>query len=552
MNITQHEFLPEDVMAFLDGELSPERTAKLAGHLESCAECSAVATKLRGVSQSLASWQVEAAPDRISAPAIQASAASSDPPQKTSSPTRFRALKWAIGFAAAVLLLSALAIPNLLRSRMAANEASAVGSLRTINTSAAAYANTYGHYPPSLKNLGPSATGAPSESSANLIDGVLAQGLKSGYIFSYHASPGSYRVSALPVEPSTTGFRRFFTDQSGLVSADPGGLLGGNVEVARNDSVERKSRTVRELASPSVAPDSNGNFHGLGDHTQKSFSVDGQPAHDLDGGLEGRAAKTKSEGALFTDKIEAQNGPLNGRSFDQLVPLDSGPMIARTVSLSIIVKDFAASRNSLDKILARYNGYAASLTVSTPQESARSLQASLRIPAPQLAAAVVELKSLGVVEGETQNGEEVTQQHADLVARLKNSNETEQRLQAILQQRTGKVGDVLAVEQEIARVRGEIEQMEADQKNLEHRVEFAAVDLKLSEEYKAQLNPPATGVSTQLHNALVSGYRNVADTLLSIILFFAEFGPVLLLWCAILFLPARFVYRRVRQATASA
>ncbi len=81
-------------------------------------------------------------------------------------------------------------------------------------------------------------------------------------------------------------------------------------------------------------------------------------------------------------------------------------MIARMVSLSIVVKDFNAGRASLDAILARRNGYAASLNVSTPQGTARTLQASLRIPAPQLAAALAELKALGRVEIETQNGEE--------------------------------------------------------------------------------------------------------------------------------------------------
>jgi hypothetical protein len=231
--------------------------------------------------------------------------------------------------------------------------------------------------------------------------------------------------------------------------------------------------------------------------------------------------------------------------------LQNGPMIARSVSLSIISKDFDAARGSLDSILARHNGYAADLNVATPQGAARSLQASLRIPAPQLASALAELKSLGRVELEAQNGEEVTQQHADLVARLKNSRETEQRLQAILTQRTGKISDVLSVEQEIARVRGEIEQMEAEQKNLEHRVDFATIDLKLSEEYKAKLDSPAPAISTLIHNAAVNGYRNVADSLLSIVLFFAEYGPVLCFWLLLLAIPAWLVRRRWRHATAA-
>jgi Domain of unknown function (DUF4349) len=223
-------------------------------------------------------------------------------------------------------------------------------------------------------------------------------------------------------------------------------------------------------------------------------------------------------------------------------------MIARTVSLSIVVKDFDAGRASLDAILSRHNGYAAGLNVSTPQGAVRTLQASLRIPAPQLASALGELKALGRVEVETQNGEEVTQQHADLVARLKNSRETEQRLQDVLRTRTGKVKDVLELEQEIARVRGEIEQMEAEQQALEHRVNFAAIDLKLAEEYKAELTTPAPSVAIQLRNAMVDGFRTAFQSFLALVLFLAESAPTFLLWLMILAFPAWRLWHRYQRS----
>jgi hypothetical protein len=226
------------------------------------------------------------------------------------------------------------------------------------------------------------------------------------------------------------------------------------------------------------------------------------------------------------------------------------PMIARTVSLSVVVKNFDAGRTALDTILAHHNGYAAGLHVSTPQGAARTLQASLRIPAPQLSAALAELKALGRIEVETQNGEEVTEQHADLVARVKNSRETEQRLQDVLRTRTGKVKEVLEVEQEIARVRGEIEQMEAERKTLEHRVDFATIDLKLAEEYKAQLSRPAPSVATRLQNSTINGFRNAFESFLALVLFLAESGPTLLLWALILGFPAWLLWRRYRRSFA--
>jgi prepilin-type N-terminal cleavage/methylation domain-containing protein len=126
---------------------------------------------------------------------------------------------------AIILIIAAIAIPNLLRSKMAANEASAVGSLRTINTSSVAYSTTYGNYPPALTNLGPASGGTATSTTADLIDSVLAGGTKSGYVFTYTAGTNnqSYSVTAAPVTQNVTGQRYFYTDQSGVIRADTAG-----------------------------------------------------------------------------------------------------------------------------------------------------------------------------------------------------------------------------------------------------------------------------------------------------------------------------------------
>jgi hypothetical protein len=222
------------------------------------------------------------------------------------------------------------------------------------------------------------------------------------------------------------------------------------------------------------------------------------------------------------------------------------PMIARTVNLTMMVKDFAASRLALDQILARHHGYFAQLEVNTQEGTPHNLTASLRIPAPELAATLVEIRSVGRVLNETQSGEEVTRQHQDLALRLQNARETEERFRAILAQHTGKLADVLSVEQEIARVRGEIEEMEAEQKTLEHRVDFATVELRLSEEYKAQIDVPDNSVSTRVHNAFVAGYNHASETIFGIVLFLEEYGPVMLIWLAVLALPV-LAWRRYKR-----
>jgi prepilin-type N-terminal cleavage/methylation domain-containing protein len=125
---------------------------------------------------------------------------------------------------AIILIIAAIAIPNLLRSRIAANEASAVGSLRTLNTSSVTYSTSCGGFAPTLLALGPPLAACVT---ADLIDAVLAAGTKSGYIFTYTAGAAvatvvsTYTINADPVTPGTTGQRHFFTDQSGVVRADP-------------------------------------------------------------------------------------------------------------------------------------------------------------------------------------------------------------------------------------------------------------------------------------------------------------------------------------------
>jgi type IV pilus assembly protein PilA len=125
---------------------------------------------------------------------------------------------------AIILIIAAIAIPNLLRAKIAANEASAVGSLRTINTASVEYSTTYGGYPTTLVSLGGPAGGTAASTSAELIDAVLAAGSKSGYSFAYTTgstdSNGnilSYTLTATPTSVGTTGQRMFFTDQSGVI-----------------------------------------------------------------------------------------------------------------------------------------------------------------------------------------------------------------------------------------------------------------------------------------------------------------------------------------------
>jgi len=139
-----------------------------------------------------------------------------------------------------ILIVAAVAIPNLLRAKIAANEASAVGSLREINTAAITYSSEYPNaFPPDLATLGTDQSGIATCNRAQLIGSELASGRKNGYGFAYvpsfnppwqsAASPEAaakgcvfggapaYEAHGDPVTRGTTGQRSFFTDESGII-----------------------------------------------------------------------------------------------------------------------------------------------------------------------------------------------------------------------------------------------------------------------------------------------------------------------------------------------
>ncbi|MBV9072191.1 MAG: prepilin-type N-terminal cleavage/methylation domain-containing protein [Acidobacteria bacterium] len=146
---------------------------------------------------------------------------------------------------AIILIIAAIAIPNLQRAKMSANEASAVAGMRTIFTAEAAYyAQGWSNpgalgFSGTLPDLGNSAgCNPPSLTSACQLDNVMANAItpataKAGYYFTYNPiSNGTLNVGfTLNGDPATrgsTGQRSFYTDQSGIVRANPAAAAGPN------------------------------------------------------------------------------------------------------------------------------------------------------------------------------------------------------------------------------------------------------------------------------------------------------------------------------------
>jgi type IV pilus assembly protein PilA len=146
---------------------------------------------------------------------------------------------------AIILIIAAIAIPNLLRARMAANESSAVGSTRTLNTAEISYNTTYPTigFTQTLVNLGGALGSActPSSTSACLVDSVLANNGspsgsgKSGYSFTVGSGAAQaggvyvqYEVNAIPLTVNQTGIRSFCSVEDAVVRVQPTGATASN------------------------------------------------------------------------------------------------------------------------------------------------------------------------------------------------------------------------------------------------------------------------------------------------------------------------------------
>lgn len=139
---------------------------------------------------------------------------------------------------AIILIIAAISIPNLLRARIAANESSAVASLRSLNTAQISY-NSY--YPTvgfatTLAALGGANCTPPGSNSACFIDSLLASGTKSGYSFTLSGTSGTpnatYQIRADPLSPNQTGVRYFCTFADAVIRVGSASLTSCTTSVS--------------------------------------------------------------------------------------------------------------------------------------------------------------------------------------------------------------------------------------------------------------------------------------------------------------------------------
>lgn len=214
-------------------------------------------------------------------------------------------------------------------------------------------------------------------------------------------------------------------------------------------------------------------------------------------------------------------------------------------SLDLAVEDVDAAAAKVDALLVSSGGYIAEETMAGSPGSNRSRFWKLRIPIDDFDGFVKSVMALGELVRFNRTSQDVTAEFYDVEARIKNKRVQEQTLQKMLEERSGALDEVLKVETELSRVRGEIEQMEGRIRVLKNLTSLATLTLTLSERERFQ---PAAPVVADFPTQIARTWRASVDRLVEMGKAMVLFAVAQALWLpfwAIGVLIAWLVVRRI-------
>lgn len=236
------------------------------------------------------------------------------------------------------------------------------------------------------------------------------------------------------------------------------------------------------------------------------------------------------KGLSVTERVETQE--MSQGSVDRLV--------IKSKSLNLAVKDVRKSYAEVEKVALKYKGYIVSSNIYSdtpdyprplgeiPEEKTGPLSGIivLKVPVNSFEATVSELKKLGNLKSEAETTEEVTEQHIDLSARLKNLRRQEERYLEILNA-AKTVQEMLKVEEQLSRIRGEIEAMQAQLDYLEKSAAMATITLNLSE--PSGITEPIA--KWGIKDAVIKAIRNFVLVINIIIISIGTILPFVIIAC---------------------
>ncbi|MGH7664187.1 MAG: DUF4349 domain-containing protein [Gemmatimonadaceae bacterium] len=253
----------------------------------------------------------------------------------------------------------------------------------------------------------------------------------------------------------------------------------------------------------------------------KAIPPQGQPAPSGEANMEAPEATDRDmagqppRGFATSQGTSASPAPSPDASAAATQGGDIAPaMIIRTGSVSVEVDSLEPAVAQVQALAIRLGGWVANTSMQTGQEQLRSATLELKIPAARFNDAVTGLRPIGELESVDVVAQDVGEEYVDITARVENARRLEERLINLLARRTGDLEDVLAVERELARVRGEIERYEGRMRYLRSRASVSTLSVTVHEP------PPIVGPyasSNPIAEAFRQAWRNFVGFVAAII-----------------------------------
>jgi hypothetical protein len=237
--------------------------------------------------------------------------------------------------------------------------------------------------------------------------------------------------------------------------------------------------------------------------------------------------------AALTPEATAQVGVAGGNANEQQLPPVVAPdaMVIRNGHVTIEVDSLEIAIDRVRQLAGSLGGYLGNVSMLTGAHQVRTASLEMKIPAARFDTAMVGMPTLGKVEQSVSSAQDVGEEFVDVNARVANAKRLEARLIALLNTRTGRLSDVIAVERELARVRQEIERYEGRIRYLSTRVATSTIVATVHEKVPL-IAQPGTNV---FGRAFVNMWRNFVSLLTATIELAGVFVPLGLIgWGAFL------------------
>ncbi|MBN1544365.1 DUF4349 domain-containing protein [Candidatus Woesearchaeota archaeon] len=160
--------------------------------------------------------------------------------------------------------------------------------------------------------------------------------------------------------------------------------------------------------------------------------------------------------------------------------IDAELKIIRNAQMSLEVDDYFIASQKVEAYARKYGGYVSNSDARADDNSRRSGTVTIRVPEIHFDAVLAELSLLGDIQSKNTDGSDVTEQYIDLQARINNSKAHEARL-VKMYQNASNVNEMMNVERELSRVRGDIERMQGQLRYMDNRVEMSTITVTLYE-----------------------------------------------------------------------